>query len=195
MACIHWFLVVVNPRRMEIQILDSLVIKKDRRQVQDMVSYFNSISVKHRIFNMLGTNLCVCSFMGWKHISVQRAKSMEKMLVHGLTLTWRSSLKGLLRCQRKRTGQTTVLANCFFIAMSWQSANKTEQCSSSCGLYMLKNIQLWTGEELSTNYDQVYTLSPMQLSIFKKILTYTWYAGPYQQVQKTAPCCPFHFST
>jgi hypothetical protein len=39
MANIHWFLVVVNPRRREIQILDSHMRNIERREVDNIVSF------------------------------------------------------------------------------------------------------------------------------------------------------------
>ena len=37
----------------------------------------------------------------------------------------------------------------------------------SCALFMLKNIQFWTGTELSSDYDQVHTLTFVNVNFLK----------------------------
>ena len=54
---------------------------------------------------------------------------------------------------------------------------------------MLKNIQFWTGEKLSSDYDQVHTLEPLLVSIFYSLENYTKiysYAGLHRELQKRA---------
>ncbi|KAM0831305.1 hypothetical protein ACQ4PT_065608 [Festuca glaucescens] len=106
MGKVHWFLVVVNPRRREIQILNSLVWAKERTQVLYMLRGKEAHLSAALQLNGAGRSV-------WPDINVTQ---------------W-----------PKRVIEVP-----------------TQKDGSSCGLYMLKNIEFWTGEELSREYDEDY---------------------------------------
>lgn len=71
---VHWFLVVVNPRRKEIQVLDSLFHCMVHREVNNMVRILTSIITTKDLTPYVIINrkqlliVWTCRYMGWKQI-------------------------------------------------------------------------------------------------------------------------------
>lgn len=104
MYSIHWFLLVVNPRRREIQILDSLFRNIERRQIDDTLNEMEAhLRATLRINGALNSTWPDVNLTQWPKKIYDVPRQLDEHL---------------------------------------------------CALFMLKNIQFWTGTELSSDYDQ-----------------------------------------